>query len=188
MCITDEEKAVDYVLSYYTNKLPVRYRKGFGCAYSSGKYNLAQAKSVKRPFVGTEYCLIKLDDKVFVLNKGLYEQVIGDMESINYEENHFYISEEYELIIQGNCCYAKLAVDIQGEKRYYAEIEEAFLIQRINLFSEFASDRLQGFSEYYLRGIPEVSGENIDIPLIITEGMTDWMYIDWAWKWSCVKI
>lgn len=182
LSITDEEKAVVYVLSYYTKKLPIRYRRGFGCVYAAGKYNLVQAKIVKRPFVGIEYCLIKLDDKVFGVNKSLYEQVIGDMESVNYEENNFYISEEFELIIQGNCCYAKLAVDLQDEKRYYAEIEEAFLIQRINSFSEFSSNRLQGFSEYYLREIPEVSGENINIPLIITEGMTDWMYIDWAWK------
>ena len=171
-CITDEEKAIDYVLSYYTKNLPKRYGKGFGCVFSPGKYNLVQSKRVERPFVGTEYCLIKLNDKVFGVNKCIYEQVIGNMESINYEENNFYISEDYDLIIQGNCCYAKLSADLQ----------EAFLIQRINLFSEFASDRLQGFSEYYLRGIPEVSGENIDIPLIITEGMTDWMYIDWAWK------
>lgn len=126
--------------------------------------------------------MIKLGDKVFGLNKSLYEQVMGNMESINYEDNIFYISEDNELVIQGNCCYAKIAVDSQDGKRYYAEVEEAFLIQRINLFSDFASDRLQGFSEYYLREIPEVSAENINIPIIITEGMTDWMYIDWAWK------
>ena len=37
------------------------YRRGFGCVYSAGKYNLVQAKSVNRLFVGTEYCLIKSD-------------------------------------------------------------------------------------------------------------------------------
>lgn len=182
LCITDEEKAVDYVLSYYTKNLPMRYRKEYRCVYSAGRYNLARTKSIKCPYVGAEYCLIKFDNKVVKLNKELYEQVIDNMESINYIENSFYISEEYELIIQGNCCYAKMSVDIQDERRNYAEIEEAFLIQRINLFSEFASDRLQGFSEYYLREIPEVIGGNNNIPLIITEGMTDWMYIEWAWN------
>ena len=182
LCITSEEKAVDYVLSYYTKQLPTCYRRRLGCVYSAGKYNLIQAKSVKRPYVGTEYCLFKSDDRVFGLNKNLYEQVISNMESINYEENNFYISEDCELIIQGNCCYAKLIMDLQDEKGYCAEIEEAFLIQRINLFSDFASNRLQGFSEYYLREVPEVSVENANVPLIITEGMTDWMYIEWAWK------
>lgn len=182
LCITDEKNAIDYVISYYTKKLPIWYRKGFGCVYSSGQYDLTKTRRVERPFVGTEYCLIKLDDKVYGLNRNLYEQVIGDMECINYGGHIFYVSEDAKLIIQGNYCYAKIVVDLQDEKRCYAEVEEAFLIQRINLFSNFASDRLQGFSEYYLREIPEVSGENINIPLIITEGMTDWMYIDWAWK------
>lgn len=177
-----EEKVIEYILDDYRKNLVKQFGRRILCEFSSGKYRLEGCVQVEQLFVGMEYCLIKLNDKVFDCSKELYEQVLCDMESINYRKNGFYISENEELIIQGDCCYAKIAINLRDETNYSAKIEEAFIIQRINAFSEFASDKLKGFSEYYIRQIPEVLVTNENTPLIITEGMTDWMYIDWAWE------
>ena len=181
LLLDTEEKAINYIVKYYNNSLYQRYGKRIKCSIEKGRYALEKCNQVEPPFIGYRYCFIKSDEKVFSCDKEVYERILHSIESINYESNMFYILNDEELIIQGNICYAKLTVMLQDKKRNLAEIEEAFLIQRINEFSKFASERMQGFSEYYLRKIPDVS-TNENIPLIITEGMTDWMYIEWVWK------
>ncbi len=183
-CFDTEEEVIEYILDDYRKNLVGEFgnRVQEEFSFSVGKYCLDDCVQVKSLFVGKEFCLIKSNDKVFNCSKKLYERVLGYMGSINYRENNFYILDDKELIICGDCCYAKIIIDLQNENNYPANLEEAYIIQKINDFSEFASGKLKGFSEYYIRQIPEVLVENKNIPLIITEGMTDWMYIDWAWK------
>lgn len=179
--ISSFENALQYVLSEYQEKLISPYGRRFICEIHAGK-NALNNKSIQRPYIGVEYCLIEADESIYYCDRKEYEKLLEILEEVNYAECKFYLSDSNKVIIQGDCCFGEIKVYDLNNNSGITEVEEAFVLQRINSFKPYASEKLKGFSEYYLRKIPSVVGRDKNIPLIITEGMTDWQYIEWAWE------
>ena len=131
-------------------------------------------------YVGKEYSLISQDNNVVVCQSKEFIQLRKYVEETSYNKCKYYIDDEY-VYIQGDLIYASIKYKARNVEDY-KKVEEYFVIQTINTFDHFASDRLRGFSEYYLRNIPPITGTDKQIPIVITEGMTDWKYLEWAWN------
>ena len=179
--ISSFEVALQYVIDEYQEKLDNPCGRRFGSKICAGRINLDDRNSVQRPYVGVDYCLIDTKEGVYYCNRREYETLLEILEEVNYSECKFYLYNSDTIVIQGDCCFGEIKVYYLNGDSGIAAVEEAFILQRINTFKPYASERLKGFSEYYLRKIPSVVGRDKNIPLVITEGMTDWQYIEWAW-------
>lgn len=176
------ESALQYVISESQEKIANSCGRPFLYKIQAGKKALNSSKPIQWPYIGMEYCLFEAEENRYYCDKKEFEKLLEVLEEINYAECKFYLSKEVSVIIQGDCCFGELRVYELNNDSKIAEIEEAFVLQKINSFKPYASEKLKGFSEYYLRKMPAIVGRDKNIPLIITEGMTDWQYIEWAWE------
>ena len=177
---SDEYQTLKNILDNFNS---INQKKGWykkDCCVSLGIYEPDYRSEVKNIYRGQWYCLIHASDKQYYCDEEIYEKLNAGLKKINYYECRKFIFNK-KLIIQGYGFYGTIAVK-EIENGSAKTIEEAFLLRKINEFMPYASARLKGFSEFYVHDMMDIVSEDKNIPLIITEGMTDWMYMEWAWR------
>ena len=158
-------------------------RKGF--CINIGVYSpeaIVGYKKIKDYFVGKEYFLFFCDEEEYSVPLQLYEVATEYFEDWEYDTELQYYTTGNELLI---CNY--FVCFIIGANQSFSlrasSIEESFIVASINDFLPFASQRLKtSFFDIYSKDISKIENNNKNIPLVITEGATDWKHLKRAWN------
>ena len=139
-------------------------------------------KRIKDYYVGKEYFLFFYEGEEYSVPLQLYKVASEYFEDWEYDTELQYYTTGNKLLVCNYFVYfvinASQSFSLRG-----SSIEESFIVASINDFLPFASKRLKtSFFDIYSKDISKIINKNKNIPLIITEGATDWKHLKRAWN------
>ena len=137
---------------------------------------------VDKFYEGKEFFLILCEDEQYATDMENYNIAIKYYEEWEYCTEIYYFTNKNELIICNGFVYTSIVINKDLHKRE-SMIEEAFVISAISDFMPFASNKLNtAFNNTYFDNVEKIISEDKSVPIIITEGSTDWRHLQRAWS------
>lgn len=137
---------------------------------------------IKDHYVGKEYFLFYCEGEEYSVPLQLYKVAAEYFENWEYDTELQYYTTGNELLVCNNFVYVIISANQPFSLRA-SSIEESFIVASINDFLPFSSQRLKSsFFDIYAKDITKIKNDNKNVPLIITEGATDWKHLKRAWN------
>lgn len=146
-------------------------------------YKILQGYSkVEKYYAGKEFFLILCEDEQYAVDIETYSIAIKYFEEWEYCTEIYYFTNRNEMIICNGFVYTSIDINKASHKRE-SMIEEAFVVSTITDFMPFASNKLNTtFNNMYFDNVEKIISEDKSVPIIITEGSTDWRHLQRAWS------
>jgi len=180
------EQNIDYLIKKYSEKhsrVNMIYDRRLGIKIGQDKMDISEFYNVDSVFDGSEYIFFICNDKRYFASSEDYILAKRFIDNNCYSKSKM-LCDGNEFVLFNRLTYAKIFIEPFPENNefYASQIEESFVISKINQFLPYASSNMKRFHGYYAGNVNKISNSNEGIPMIITEGTTDWKHLKRAWE------